>query len=205
MSEALKLTFPRSLRRVYVNRPPVAVVPGQPLELDLEAERKEAFDEGYQAAAREWSQRLTGMLTSLDSEAAQLNACRQEFVAAMEQSVVDLSLAVAEKFLISEREKRNYDIKAIVQSVLERLDDKGGRLTITLNPEDLARLGDDMDFPEAESFSSIRLTADPAVPVAGCRLDTSLGRVAFNLEEQMTEIRKMLTEVEVQEYDRCDA
>jgi flagellar assembly protein FliH len=205
LSEALKITFPRPLRRVFVKRPPVTAAANRSADVDIDAERKEAFDEGFQAASREWTARLSGILKSLDREAAQLNACRQDFVQSLEQSVVDLALAVAEKFLIGEREQRHYEIRAIFQSVIERLDDKGGRLNIALHPEDLERLGEDAEFPEAEAFSSIRLAADPSVPPAGCRVDTGLGRVAFNLEEQMAEIRKMLTESEVLEYESRDA
>jgi len=156
-----------------------------------------AYEQGYKAATKQWSERFSEVCRSLDNEAALMNTCRCEFLKALEKSVVDLGMAVAEKFLISGRERREYAIPAIVHSVLEKIDNKEGNLTIALNPVDLEALDEDVCLFEDASFKTVRITGDQTVPQAGCRLDTGLGSVAYDLEEQMKEIKRILSETEV--------
>jgi flagellar biosynthesis/type III secretory pathway protein FliH len=165
---------------------------------------EEAYQDGYARATKEWGARLTEVLRSLDREAGKLSACRQEFIASLERSVVDLGIAVAEKFVLGERDRRNYCIAEIVKSVLGKLELKGGRLTVALNPADYDALDRQAQLDEEGVYESIRVVAEPEVPRAGCRLDTGLGRVAFSLEEQMAEIRNLLAGTEVSDESGRD-
>lgn len=213
MSNAVKIRLPKIPKRVRVISPLPLLkegggAAGGPEGLQgavcLDTLREESFRKGYARAAEEWSTRLSEVLASLDRESARLNECRREFLSSLEQSVVDLALAVAEKFLISERERGRYCIRAIVHSVLEKMEDGGGRLTIALNPKDLDELEEGGALAEADDLPTLKLVKDPSVPLAGCRVDTGLGQVAFSLEEQMEEIRKAISTMEVPENDGCD-
>ncbi|MHC4942916.1 MAG: FliH/SctL family protein [Planctomycetota bacterium] len=203
MSELLKIRLPKVLRRVHVpgsrGAKARSAVGGMAPSMEGEMDRllEEAYQDGYGRATKEWGARLTEVLRSLDREAGKLNACRQEFISSLERNVVDLGVAVAEKFVLSERDKRNYSIEAIVKSVLQKLELKGGRLTVALNPSDYEAMDREVKLDDEGIYESIRVVAEPEVPRAGCRLDTGLGRVAFSLEEQMEEIRQLLARTEV--------
>lgn len=207
MPKSLTLKLSGKLKRVFIPgiRPsaPASEDAGQApaVTADMETLLKEAYSDGYQCAAKEWASRFTEMLKILDLEASRLNACRQEFMGSLEKNVIELGVAVAEKFLISERERRIYSINTIVNDIIEKMETKGGRLTIALNPDDWASFDEQAGLDAKELFQSIRIEADPAVPQAGCRLDTSLGRVAFSLEEQIDEIRQLLAKMEVPTHE----
>lgn len=201
MSRTIDVKLPAAPREVHVKGAPRKK--NEPKAEEMDALLQAAYHDGYRRATGEWTARLSEVLNSLDREAAGLTACRQEVMDTLEKNVIDLSLAVAEKFLFSEIERREYGITAIVNALMERLDGKGGRLTVALNPEDHEAL-DAEGLTTADAFTSIRLMADGNVPPAGCRLDSPLGRVTFSLEEQMKEIRHMLAEMEVPENDGRD-
>ncbi|MFH1999847.1 MAG: FliH/SctL family protein [Planctomycetota bacterium] len=207
MPDKLTVRLSGKLKRVSIPgaRPAPAAAAEQAETQAESADRdtllKEAYQDGYNRAAREWASRLNEVLKSLDLEASRLNVCRQEFMVSLEKNVIDLGIAVAEKFLISERDRRLYSINAIVNDVIEKMDTKGSRLSIALNPDDWASFDEQAGVEAKELFQSIRIVADPTVPLAGCRLDTGLGRVAFSLEEQIEEIRHLLMEAEIPERD----
>ena len=210
MSEILRIKLPERLKGVRVRSvhgPGTGVLPtfggaGPGAgETDFEDLHEAAFQEGFKAAASEWKSRLAHTLRRLDEEAVRLSECREVFFAQLEQSVVDLGLAVAEMVLISERERKRYSINAVVQSLLEKVDVKGGPITIALNPGDMGALSSEGVAVQDGKYASIRLKEDPEVPPAGCRLETGAGTVAVSLEGQMKEFRRLLTGMEVPEYD----
>jgi flagellar biosynthesis/type III secretory pathway protein FliH len=210
LSEALKVRLPRVLKEVrvlgsvsptYGSLPNLDAAETVDLDGELESAREEAFQHGYEKAASEWAARLDGVLLSLDKEASLLSDCRKEFLESLERSVVDLGIAVAEKFLISERERRRYSISAIVRTLLDKVEDKGQKITIALNPADMEPISTEGVTVKDGPFKAIKLVGDPAVPLAGCRLESGMGSVAVGLEEQMKEIRKLLMEMEVPEDD----
>ena len=207
MSDTLSISLPRPLRAVRLKDvlssraesapEPAPVKTGEDRALALDELRDTAFREGYAKAEGEWAARLSQILMTLEQESARLADCRRDFAEGFQESVVDLALAVAEKFLLSERERRNYAIETIVNDLIERTEHQGGnRLTIALNPGDLKALGDGAGIDPGAACPSVRFTADPTVPLAGCRLDRGLGRVAFSLEEQMDELRTLLATME---------
>jgi flagellar biosynthesis/type III secretory pathway protein FliH len=206
LSETLHIKFPRELRRariVAVTQPkgtaPHRCKDGNPGGLieEIQAVQETAFKEGCAHAEAAWVARFSELFQGLEEEAARLCACRRAFEAAMEKNVVELGLAVAEKFLFGERERRAYSIKAIVRSVLERLDVGEAKLTIALHPKDLERLSEEGGLGQEAEFSNLRFVNDPDLPRAGCRIDTGFGHASFSLEEQMEEIRKLLKETEI--------
>lgn len=204
MPERVKVQLSKAVRRVRLagNTPPSqggdAVING-----DLDQLLEEAYRDGYGRATQEWSARLTEVLRSLDREAAELNQCRCSFMESLEKNVIDLGIAVAEKYILSERERGQYCITTVVRKMMEQLEHRGGRLTVALNPQDFAALDPQAKLDEEGAFETVRVVVDPEIPLAGCRLDTGLGRVVFSLEEQMEEIRQVLEEMEVPEYGGC--
>lgn len=210
MSEALKVRLPRVLKEVrvlgavsptYGSLPSLDTAETVDMDGELESAREEAFQHGYEKATSEWAARLDGVLLGLDKEAGLLSDCRKDFLESLEQSVVDLGIAVAEKFLISERERRRYSISTIVKTMLENVEDKGQKITIALNPADMEPISTEGVTVKDGPFKAIKLIGDPAVPLAGCRLESGMGSVAVSLEEQMKEIRRVLMEMEVPEDD----
>lgn len=201
MPDQIKMRIQRALRDVRVVTPPVPKDTSSEQQNPsgfscLETIKEEARVQGYEQAKQEFMTRFSQMLMVLENEVKQMADTREEYYASLAENAMEIGMAVAEKFLISEREKRNYSITAIVNSVIEKMESKGGRLTIAVNPEDLEALGDGSGLNIDEATPSVKVMGDPSVPMAGCRLDRGLGQASFSLEEQMEQIRSMLAELE---------
>jgi len=156
LPDTVKITIPKVLRNVRIAGG--ACLEPQPANATeqagadsvgfscLDTFKQQAFSEGYEQGVQEWSARFSQALMALENEATRLAEAKLDFMNSIHEGAVELALTIADKFLISEKEKKNYSITAIVNSVLEKIDHKGGRLTIALNPEDVEALGDCSDF-----------------------------------------------------------
>ena len=201
MCEPLKIRLPAAPAAVRVEgEGPSGPEPAE--GADPSAHGEAAFREGYDAAAEEWKARFGEALRRLDEEAKRLESYRARYWESLERNAVELGLAVAEKFLISERERKRYAVPAMVRSLMEGLGEARGGVTVVLNPGDLETLGGKDPLEEMEGTEGkpvVKLEADPSVPPAGCRIETRWGSVSMSLEQQMEELRKMLTHMEVPE------
>ncbi len=139
---------------------------------DLDRLMESAHQSGYDDAEKVWTARLSDVLQRLDQEAAMLETCREELLSSFGPSVIDLAVSVAEKFLVGEQDRRAYSIKAIVESVMAKMEMHRGPFTVNLNPVDLEAVGEVNEILGGEAVGSIRLAEDPEMPLASCRVDT---------------------------------
>lgn len=196
MCEALRIRLPAAPAAVRVEgAPPLPEEPGGAGDSDREA----AFREGYAAATEEWRGRLAEALRRLDEAARNLEAAGRRYWEGLERNTVELGLAVAEKFLISERDRRRYAIPAMVRALLEGVEGTAGPVTVALNPGDLAVLDERAFLDAVAGAAVVKVAADPDLPPAACRIETRSGTVSMSLEERMEELRRLLAEMEVPE------
>lgn len=112
-----------------------------------------------------------------------------------EQEVIALSLAIAEKILRHEFSTHPDRLAAIVQQALELVVGKT-TVTVHLNPNDLAKLGDRLRslVPDANRFAELQLIASDSVQPSGCLVTTEHGRIDAQLETMLQRIQEELTE-----------
>ena len=143
-----------------------------------------------QAEAKQAS--VAHALQALKIAARRFQEMQAEFFAEAEEQMVDLAVEIAQKILAQEIDSERYRIDPIVREALAGVEGCT-EITVRLNPDDLAHCSEATDDSEdGPNLEGLRLTPDPTVPRAGCRLDTSYGRVESTVEGQLDEVRKAL-------------
>lgn len=161
--------------------PPAAA---QQPAVDLDAIRKQAFQEGVQAGrnaaekrlAEESTRKLAELGRIIDQIAAYKPALRLE----AEQEVVDLAFAIARRVVRRELSVDRGAVTALVGACIQDFPAVAVK-RVLVNPEDLPlvrqALGD-----RAEA------AADPEIPRGGAVLETDQGRLDARIDAQLEEI-----------------
>jgi flagellar assembly protein FliH len=161
----------------------------------LEEARREGAAQGRAeglAEARQGLQELTG---SLASACERIRALESECRARLEDLIVTLALATAERVLHTEIAQNPAAILAQVKSALAALP-AGGDVVIRVHPSCADRLRAHRaelleSRPEA---TGLRVVADPAVATGGCVVETPHSVVDATFPVQLAEARRRLLE-----------
>lgn len=137
--------------------------------------------------AEGFARATSGAVQVLDQAAAsfeeQLEAMRGEVA----ELAATIAMEVAQELLRCELREGNYDIEAIVRSVLAQTG-PGGNKTLRVHPEDAAAL-------EGASFrTGTTVVADPAVRRADVHLETDQGVLVRDIDSCVATIRENLLE-----------
>jgi flagellar assembly protein FliH len=146
-------------------------------ELEQEfASRKAALEQTAQAL------RVAG------DELAQL---QKQMIEDMRTQAVDLAMDIARKVLHQEIQSKGYEIDPIVTEALSHLP-RRGEITVRLHPEDFERSA--LAQEDSSVDERIHFTADPDVPLAGCRVNSVEGSVEFSPDTSLEQVEKTLKE-----------
>lgn len=160
-----------------------------------EAERlvQEAYAEGLrrgEASGRAaFEARLAHAAEALGAAAAAMQAAREAFLESLEPQVVELVTLIAERVVQRECASDPELILRTVRRALETISDRQ-RLTVRLNPEDVAALRAHEvrlleDFP---GLQPLLIEPDPAVTAGGCTVDSATAHVDARLETLLANV-----------------
>lgn len=154
----------------------------------LEAARREALEQGRAAAAGDQAGWRKQCAASLASAVEEFCRRRDEYLAQVEQEVVHLALAIAERILHREAQMDPLLLSGAVRVALGQLADSTGvRLHVPAAQKEMwgemLRLMPGLPLrPE--------LVAEPDLDVCDASLETSLGRVDLGVRAQIAEIER---------------
>ncbi|MBN2022565.1 MAG: hypothetical protein JW809_07195 [Pirellulales bacterium] len=169
---------------------------------EAETIRERAMIEGREAAetavraqlAVEQSQRIATLLPALTQVVGRIRDAKQAWLAHWEQSAVHVASAIAARAIRRELASRPEIPMTLIREALE-LAVGSDRLRIRLNPADWESLGPDVEKLAAElaPLAPAEITADPAISLGGCRVETCFGAIDQTFESQLARIEEELT------------
>lgn len=162
-----------------------------------QAERAELAPSAEAAAAEVRSQ-LQAELSALEqarsalaSGAAQLAELEGRLVLQAEEKVLELALEIATKVLMQEVRADRHEIGPIVKEALQRVPTRRD-VVVHLHPDDLARCQAAGEGSGPAEGPEARFVADPAVPRAGCIVETPEGVVESTVEGHLERLGEAL-------------
>lgn len=186
---------PRRLRSDGVEEPRAAAAapppppPPQP-KIDLDAVRKQAFQEGFAAgsesAEQKARQRYDAAVGGLRATVTALEQARPALLAEAEAEMVELAFAIAKRVLRREISVDPWATRAIAAACLQ---EAGGAAVkqIRVHPDDVAAVREGVG-------QSIEVRGDAAVSRGGAVLETERGTLDGRIETQLDEIARGLAD-----------
>lgn len=132
--------------------------------------------EGYAAGEAELAERA-GALTRL---ADGLAAALEEFDHAMEESLVDLAVALARQIIRREMKLDRSHIVGLVREALAQLAPGPREATIHLHPEDAALVREHL-----APLATLRIVEDPVLERGDCRVQSDTARIDAGLDARL--------------------
>lgn len=146
-----------------------------------QAERDEVLrSEGFQAALQGPAQALEAALAALESQ-------RDQSVSSIAEHAARLAVEIAQELLRKELKEGNYDIAAIVRSVLSE-SSVGGPATLRVHPDDVPAL----DSVSLRTGTTVE--ADATIRRGDVHLETTQGVLVRDVDGCLDTIRENLTE-----------
>ena len=124
---------------------------------------------------------------------AQFALRRSDYFLAVEREVVQLALAIARKILHREAQLDPLLLAGMVRVALDQIHE-AGKITVRVHPAQASDFR--ILFAQQMHGSPPEVVDDPSLDVAGCVLETSLGKTEIGLEIQLKEIEQGLLDLQ---------
>jgi len=149
-------------------------------------EQEEAFARGMEAGKEAAQEELTRVAEVLAAAAAQFKREFTDLHERLKCQMLELSVAVARRVVMSELRTRPELIGEIVQRLM---DEAEGRriLALCLHPEDAKRLAD-LPAGRALRQAEISVREDDSITPGGCEVETGFGRLDARVETRLAEV-----------------
>ena len=178
-----------------------ATSPAEPRQSDVEnqAERisQEAYERGLAAGlkkgAAEQMQALTQHENALAGLIRELEKSRKEFLSRLEDDVLNLAFAIAEKILTHEIATDKEVVRKVLGGALSKMVDHEG-MKIRVNPADYGYLKSIIEapFPGLDEIKTVMLEEDASIGRGGVFIVSALGEVDARLDQQMSILKDAL-------------
>jgi flagellar assembly protein FliH len=162
-----------------------------------DAVRQQAANEGRQAALAEVDQmvarRLAPAMAALQQAADDLLQAKQAWLSHWEASGVRLAGAIAARVIRHELTRQPEITLTLIREALE-LAAGSPNVRLRLNPEDHQALGAEVRtlVDTMSALGGAEVTADPAISLGGCRVETRFGAIDQQFESQLSRIEEEL-------------
>lgn len=177
--------------------PPVRRVVARPAEpeIDLDAVRAAAWEEGHAAGLETARADLAPAVSALHSAAAGIDVARTDAAAEAERAAVDLALRIAEQVVRAAIEVQPERVLDTVSGALRRLMERE-RVVVLVHPEDLELVRE--RAPEIVAplggIEHCEVQADRRVTRGGAIVRTTDGEVDATLATKLERMRELLAE-----------
>jgi flagellar assembly protein FliH len=156
----------------------------------LEGEQKGRND-GQKAAFEQALKKIEAPLSALRAGLLQLQRIRHETYRRIENEVVKLAMAIAEKVICREINTDRETVVWVAKEALARVKSPD-KLTIKMNPEDLPFLSQTQyqisDF--INNIEQVNLVAEAGIERGGCIVETDSGEIDARVEKQLQAIEE---------------
>lgn len=155
--------------------------------------QKQIETQGNQLAERKTAERLRSALPALEAAVSALRAERDKWLNAWESAALGLSVAIAERILHCELERRPEIVGDLITETLQ-LAAGSPRFTLRMNPADIEQLeaSGHAVLQQLATIGEATVAPDPRVTRGGCIIETSHGVIDAQLETQLERIREEL-------------
>ncbi len=175
----------------------------------VESLKQQGYDEGYQQgmaqAEQEIQQAYERKIAEAQAVLQQAYQAKEQILQEAEPFVVTLSCAVAEKVIQQQLTVDPDIILEIARRTLARKRESG-TITLCVSPEQFSfvhaareELGLAID-----SQAELEIIPDTSVNDGGCVVRSSLGSIDARIDTQLSEIKKALLQVAIQQEERID-
>ncbi|MEN6413194.1 MAG: FliH/SctL family protein [Veillonellales bacterium] len=154
---------------------------------------EEGMQQGKQAALEQMQQGLNDAVAKAEHVLAMSDQEAKEMIASAERQVIDIAMAIARKILAREIEENPMAVLPIVKTALDKVRDQD-QVVIRVNQEDF-----DMVLQAKQDLQKmigreqgLRITADQAVDIGGCMIETPNGTVDARLDTQFAAVQQVL-------------
>lgn len=162
----------------------------------LEEARREGTLQGRAEGLAEARQGLQELAGSLTAACERMRALETEGRVRLEELIVTLALATAERVLHVEIAQNPAAILEQVKRALAALPAGGGDVILRVHPTCAERLREHREelLESARAAAGLRVLADPAVAAGGCVVETPYSVVDATFPVQLAEARRRLLE-----------
>jgi len=163
------------------------------VQVDLEAERRAAWQEGFEEGYRQAQSDLQPLVSSLKEATRSLADEREDLIRGAELVVVRLAYEIARKVVGHEVQMSTDAIVYTVREALRRIADRD-RIVLRLNPQDVRTIRSNRYLQRDlfETFAEVDIREDEEVARGGCIVETSSGLIDATIETQLAEIEAAL-------------
>ena len=163
------------------------------LELVQKKKAEESYERGRTEGAAAAEIKITERASQLASVIASLKEARQMLLAESEDAVVQLSLAIARRFIDTAAALNSDLIKQTIKSAVKMVTEKE-KVVIRINPEDLEEVREHLDdiIFIGDGIGKLEIRPDKKVDRGGCVVETEAGNIDARIESRFAEIEKAL-------------
>lgn len=169
-----------------------AAPPADPDESARQAELEALVAARLQALMAPERQKLAQAQAALEQAAHQLRQTQQQVEEHAREHMLELALHIAAKVLSQEVGRGRYQIEPVLREALAHCPPRQ-ELLVRLNPDDFSRC-QDVRSECADASGLVRFVADPAVPSAGCVVESPQGDVVSTVESNLAALAQALRE-----------
>lgn len=162
-------------------------------EEETEQKVKEAYEKGKEEGASAAEDKISEKVAQLASVIESLKEARQTLLKEAETVVVDMSLAIARKFVDTAAVMNSDLIKKTIKAAVKMVTEKD-KVIIRINPEDLEEVRahqDDIIFI-GDGIGKLEIRPDKKIDQGGCVVETEAGNIDARIESRFSEIEKAL-------------
>jgi len=161
----------------------------------LQNAKQEIRSQSTQIADRLTDEKLKTTLQALETAARMLGEERDRWMSEWEALAIRLGAAIAGKILGRELTLRPEQSRGLLENVL-KLAAGLPRIRLSLNPDDLRRLGDhaEQTVRSMAACGETELVADDSITPGGCVIETGHGVIDATIETQLDRIASELLE-----------
>lgn len=182
---------PEPEREEHEEEPPlVPCIPEEEALARISAARAVGVEEGREEARRE----LAAALSALSGALLEVAPLRGKLMQEAEEDLLKLSVAIARKVVLRELATDPRVLAGVVRGALDAAGTPD-EVVVRLNPDQYPLVGECRELQElAKGERSVTFKADPAVPPAGCLVETLRGALDAGIDAQLDDIMRRLLE-----------
>jgi flagellar assembly protein FliH len=171
-----------------------------PVEPDLEAVRKQSYDQGFSAGMQKGQELQKAALRktaeTMTSLISQMSALKQQALEHSETQMLHLVLAIAKKIIHREAAVDSGIVLDVVRQAIKHVADRDG-MKIRLNPADFRQIKEiKEDFLKSfDGVKNVVFEEDSGIQQGGAVIETRFGEVDARLDRQIEELAASLQAV----------
>jgi len=172
-------------------------------QADARALLDQSYADGYKAGIEEANRRADGLFERLEQAIAQESAEREELVKTVEEQVLMLCVAAAEKIIRHEIRTDPEIVARLIRLCLRRVRDRD-EVTVRVSPQEVAHIKAMRDelLSSAEGIRGVNIVDDRRVSAGGCIVESPSGDLDARIEIQIDQLRRKLMDTFEHEFNK---